>query len=565
MKKVWLLIAVVSLPAGAGLLAQLKTDDSPPLRSPASEQVSFVSATTDAFEFDPKAGERYEYDFKRDIVIRGLSKEMPAITYGGRLQIDVIEVSKDGFSALVSEQIIGQPKNSVIIKLLADKRGEKIQIFSRKLELETDRQHESVLKDLLAQLFFSSKVDTVGVFNARFEHLKPENGFRRMKKTKFSYLSGENLPTIVSSEHWLKWNDKYRMPEEVQGAEATKLGAGETSLSSEAGYKIKLAEVMAAAKVKRSLWVSLNEPTSLRALASKQSMRDHPDYVSLSLPDLLNQLRSIEQLSPGEQLKLFGDLVKFLEMNGESLPAFLNALKAGDALRKGADSPLFQAVVGALATVGTPEAQAALRDLYYDPAVPVSGKGSILGSFTTTQAQPDDATRNFLADVMVNESNKDLAYGAGFAFGSALGGLEKSKDASDGVAQILSAWERAKSGNISDQISVLDIMGNSGREEFLPVLSSVIAGSGAPELRAKATFALRYIKTKAATQLLASSLMHPDSYLRTAAVAAIGFATWAEVFRQPIESCSVSETVLAIKSACAKVLESSPRIIAQGN
>lgn len=561
MKNFWLLFLLGVVPAGAWILPKIL---SAPVAPPESRTLASAPGSTNYdlnLLYSPVAGQRYTYSFRREIILRGLDNNFPPITYEGKLHLDVIESGQTGFAALAKETIQGQPDTPVMVKVRADKKGDRVEIFSRPLAKDADRDHESVLKDLLSQLFFPLQSDTVGKYAAEFSPLeKSSGGFYRFKKTKLSYTDNKLLPKIVSSLHILEWSEKTKMPEEITGKESTSMGEGKTALASESGYQLKLLSVSPAGKIKKSLWAELKNSIPLNLAASTRPLSDHPEYASLNWPDLVRKLQVIDQLNASDKLKLFGDLVKFIQLDGKALTGLLAELKSQNAIKAGADSNLFQTVVGTLATVGTPEAQSALLEIYRDPDCPPSGKGSILGALTTTQSKADPGTIEFLADEMEKNANPDLAQGAAFALGAALEKVSSDSEAADPIARLLAAWANAKS--ISAQIALLDAMGNSGRAEFLPTLNKVLNGTGAPELRAKAVFSLRFIQAGSAKTLMATSLQDADDKVRTASVMAMAFATWSEIFRAALDGCISGEKVEPIKEACTDLRAKAPSTVA---
>jgi hypothetical protein len=244
-------------------------------------------------------------------------------------------------------------------------------------------------------------------------------------------------------------------------------------------------------------------------------------------------------------------LVKLLRIGGAKASDLLAVLRSGNEISAGAQSAVFQQVVGALATEGGADSQAALLELYRDPSSPVSGKGSILGALTTTQAPLDPPTRSFLEAQMEGERNKDLAEGAAFALGSALEKSPNDAETAEAVERILAAWNGSQSA--SDRLTLLDVMGNSGRVEFLPAISSVLPAGNSANIRAKAAFSLRFIKTESARSLLGASLADPETAVRTGAARGIDVAPWSEAFRDPVYACSASDPDAEVRRICAAV------------
>jgi hypothetical protein len=108
---------------------------------------------------------------------------------------------------------------------------------------------------------------------------------------------------------------------------------------------------------------------------------------------------------------------------------------------------------------------------------------------------------------------------------------------------------------------MLDVMGNSGRPEFLPSLEGVIQNGADPvEVRARAVYALRFVNAAAASRDLLASLASPETALREAAAGAIAAGSWSESYRAPLEACAASEPVGRIQESCRKTLASNARV-----
>ena len=195
---------------------------------------------------------------------------------------------------------------------------------------------------------------------------------------------------------------------------------------------------------------------------------------------------------------------------------------------------------------------------YKDPDCPVSGKGTILAAFTTTQATLQPTTREFLATEMKSEANGDLAHGAAFALGASLQNTSNDAQSATALEQIRQSWQlltsQGSGGNLGDQLALLDAMGNSGRSEYLSELQKTIDESGNPDLRAKAVFALRFMSGSDATQMLSQHLTDADSKVRLASAEAISQARWNEEFREPLQTCAASELLARIQAVCQAAL-----------
>jgi hypothetical protein len=516
------------------------------------------SAPADPLLFQPRAGQRYIYAFERRISFNGFGGlAIPPVAYHGEFFVDVLHASAQEFEAVLSERIAETNNQaSPILRARIGTQGDKLALFTGELKGEEEQQHANIIRDLVSNWVFPLRSDTAGEFTARIESLPGGALGPLLKKVKLSYAgaSGTNHPEVLSSLHFLQWNREISLPGELQGKETTRLGKSGSSLEADSRYHFRFRAIETIPIYSKATIKGLNSPSSLAL--NKKSMSSHPDYAKLDWSTILSALRGLDKMAAARQLDVFGDLLKFLGMHPEKIAEVLEMLRSPDVLGKGPDSPLFKTLVGALASLGTPEAQAALREIYAEAACAISCKGTILASLTTTQAPLDGATRDFLTSSMQTEKNPDLAHGAAFALGSALQNAPAGDpQITSAVNAILAAWSsQGQAGDMGEKLAWLDVMGNSGRSEFLPAIESVLAGTEDPTLRARAVFALRFIATESAALDLIRALADNAAQVRLAAANAIGFAAWNEAFRSPLTACGGSDASAQVRASCLAAL-----------
>jgi hypothetical protein len=301
----------------------------------------------------------------------------------------------------------------------------------------------------------------------------------------------------------------------------------------------------------------LNESETLAISAKSETSDSGEDWSTLR-----SELLALDSKDSDTQLKVFGNLARFLKLHSDAPSDLMDLLRAQGAIQLGMQSALFKAALGALITAGTPEAQAAALKIYSDPTCPVSGKGAILSALTTTQAPLTASTQDFLATTMKTEPNADLSQGASYALGSS---IQKTSDESKKADAIEALRERYlnSSGNLSDQLAALDAIGNSGQAAYLPDLRSIIQSADAASLlKAKAVFALRFIQSSEATELLSQSLTSVDTQVRQSAARAIAMARWSDSFRNPLQTCASKDPVSSIQAICRSTLAASDPTLA---
>ena len=564
--KIGLLAKLLLASAALGGAALVAVHGSGPRTAPEADRaLSSAGATSFAPEDEnrfylPVAGRRYTYSFSRRVAFEGqlAGAALPDLAFTGELYVDVLRADARSFEALVFQRVKeAGGKLSPPVRVEAGARGDDLALFTAQGLSEDDEGHVAVLKDLVALWLFPLRADTVGPYEARFETLPS----RDERKVKLSYRAGgANVPEVLSSMHLLRWNSAIHLPGEVGGQERTRLASRAGALTASSTYALKFLSYAPMPVPSRELLAGLRAESPL-ALQAKAKMEKHPDYAKLDWNEILGRLRSLERLEGGQQLEAFGDAVKFLRMHPEKAGELAALLLDPALLKLGMQSPLFRTLVGALATVGSPEALAALREAYDDPALAAEGRATILAALTTTQAPLDSPTRDFLARKMLAETDGRLAQSAAFALGSALQQSPADASSARGIAQIEAAWAaQPVSENLGTRLALLDVMGNSGRPEFYEKVSRVIEGGEDVKLRARAVFALRFMTNGEATNTLLRRLQDPSKELREAAASAIAHAEWKEAFRAPLGVCAEADSETRVRGICAKTLADHPAV-----
>lgn len=529
----------------------------------------------DGLRFQPMEGYLYTYRFERAIEIQSeLKNSIPPINYDGEFDLGVSRVKENGFEAFVTERLSSKTIQSlrgatipepIVMKLSVDTDAQTVSLLSPKSDNEGDKQHAAVLKDLIACWLFPLHSDTTGNYEAEFSTLSPEKvqgvTFLRFLKKKTAYLKSKSpTPEILSSSHIMSWDSKLKLPNQITGTERSEFKGDRLSLLTESSYSIQFLSLK---KGLGSLALSLSQNLQIDTLSlAATGSNVKPLKPSVNWASLNDRLAHFHDFSAHDQLDIFGDLTSLLRAEPKTVSDLMGFLQSQDVIKLGAQSPLFKTIVGALITSGSPDAQAAAIQIYQDTNCPVSGKGTILSSFTTTQAPIESATRSFLTSVMLNDQNSDLAAGAGFALGASLSPTATSTTSTPSVQQavqtIQNSWkETVTSANVSQELALLDVMGNSGNVSFLPNIESAISDSSDPSLRSKAVFALRFMNNDQASQTLTTSLSDSNSSVRLAAASAMGLANWNPTFEAPLRNCIKLDTSSQVRTACQKVLDQS--------
>lgn len=506
--------------------ALLPQDDLRSLASLSKTQIPQHSTLS----YRPQVGHQYHYHYSRKLEFQGSQQHLAPISYDGDLTLQILKTNTRGFEAIIRDR--------VSLRILYDYDSHSLQIFQPPSPTPDETQSIALLKDLIALFFYSHDTDTIGHYEARFILSYSDTDTQSWKKTKLAYTPHPThpIPEILSSEHELKLDLKLGMPNTVAGFETQRYS--EASLYTQSSYAMTLREVSKGVLLSHPEISSLTKPTTLditqdSALFASTGSTTHTEWSHLS-----QRLMQIENLHADERLRTLGDLIKSLKTEKTSIIGLTDFLRSHNVMKKGADSQLFKTVTGALASLGTPAAQQAVLELYQDPDLPVSGKGSILSALTTMQAPQTPETQETLLELARDGSNKSLTQGARFA---------ASSHYSPAVAELIHEVK------LSEIDTAIDMMGNSGSAVFIPELKQMMNDESDARIHAKAVFALRLMPTGDADLILSQSLRDPLVPVRAAAIEAILSRSWSEEYTEGIEHCKTYETNEYIKTQCLKV------------
>jgi hypothetical protein len=535
-------------------------------REPASLIPSGASVST-SIHFKPEAGKRYVYSFDRAIHVSGMSNQIPDIQYGGKFYVDVISADASGFDAWARTQVTGHEQASpVVFKIHVESTGKSVEISAPELASQEAHQFAGILKDLVATWVFPLESDTMGSYQVWFSPMAVKGNFAHIEKRKIAYLTASAAngaknkvrtitPEIVKSNHILEWDLQRFMPAVLQGEEVTSVGTGQMAFSSSAQYKMSFVEMV---NSPAQTVTGVFHAEALTLTPDSATGRARARFTAADWPRLQQRIMHVAELSPADQLALFGDLTAFLRSQGGGTLGGLMGLLSASTIAAGPASPLFKLAVGALATSGSPEDQAALLQIYQDPNCPAAGRATILAAMTTTQATLTDPTRAFLLSESQSDTDANLSSAAQLALGSSLQNAPTTDPtAQTSIASIQQAWASAQSTAQSEpqEMNLLSAMGNSGNPAFLPILSNVIDGDGDSSLKSTAVYALRGIQSPDAVGILDRELSDPNPALRLAAANAIQIGTWNSSYQAPLQQCANSDSVGQVQAACQAALK----------
>ncbi len=478
-----------------------------------------------------RAGTEFEYDFERRIDFdSSLLPSGTPVAYQGTLVVRILKKKKDGWTG--EAELLSENSKSISSARIEISQELRLSKMSGRLEDESGW----ALKDALASWAFFHNEDTSGRYRARLT--RDQNLWA---KTKIGYIAVPSAPTIVSSIHKMAWNANFNVPQTLDGNEVWQIEKKGGLLS--LNYRLSL--IATRSNVTAKLVGHLPDSKLPHSLTDDHQSEIHTKSPARSWHELIGALVWSDSLTGQQRLTLFSDLLAYLKTN----PGYAAELESLARKNAASNSRSYSIAIGTLATNGSPEAQASLRSLYEDPAIPEAAKGQILSAWTTTDRPLDEATRALLRRESESGLNKSLSTGATFALGSAM----RSGPDRQSIESIKRSHTTAE--NMRDRESAIEAMGNSGSTAFLGSIQHELAG-GDERIRASAAFSLRFIPGDEARSALSSALKDKDSKVRASAAEALRFRPVSEKWSAPLQQCSTNDPEAVVRDVCRQVIQS---------
>ncbi len=410
-----------------------------------------------------------------------------------------------------------------------------------RLEGQLENEAGWALKDALSSWAFFGQEDTSGSYRAQITEQEGVWTKSKLAYTQFSAPAPAKAPQVKSSSHRMKWDPQISAPFWIEGSEKWELQpttSGTIALS----YRLDL---LSSAYFKRPLTQGSLPQARLSnesALASHDSRELKRTTTGRTWSELRSALLRSDALSGTERLTLFNDLLTALKAN----PGLASELEAIARKAGPAGSRAFSLAIGTLATAASPEAQASLRSLYRDAAIPTEAKGQILSAWTTTDGTLDPPTRALLRSESEGGENSSLSSGASYALGSAMRhGVDP--ESLDSIRKIHSSAMTA-----ADRERALEAMGNSGRPEFVETMKQELQSEN-EQLRSAAAFSLRMIPGEEARAALEVALNDSSSGVRMAAVEALAYRPHGENWEAALTRCAKQDPESNVRASCLRV------------
>jgi HEAT repeat protein len=183
-----------------------------------------------------------------------------------------------------------------------------------------------------------------------------------------------------------------------------------------------------------------------------------------------------------------------------------------------------QAILGALAEVGSAEAQQALASVLTDPRCDTEERKTAVDAMLGLE-HPTRQTGEALKESLAS-NDPELRNSASLMLGTVAGRLAADDPAAaHSLVQRLSQ-DYGATNDLNEQLRVVGSLGNTRSADALPVITQSL-GSQDPALRAGAAAALRLVPGNAADSLLSNMITHEsDPSVRSAALMAAGYRSY---------------------------------------
>jgi hypothetical protein len=532
------------------------------------------------FQFKQQNGQSVVYDYSRTVQATGFPNNQSLdLQYEGQFFLTPI-AAKTGttqviFSADISSVTVAgrkltgkaiqggelaqvasrNPKSALMAELLPNGKIKALYMHKQALPGAMN-----IMRDLVASYvqeiptgttaqFRGPGQDTTGVYEADYV-FKP-CGFdkRKLRYTQVKNLALKDLPTIEDSKHSWTMSD-FGYPRSAEGFDRLTLSAA-VAIKTSVRYGFEFSDV-----IPKGLWTGkdlalFTVRTALNleseGMLMTGSSGKQPGFVVLDWKkDLIPALNKIDKnMRDGARLELFHDLNRLLKSRPELLPEFM-----AEAIKSNFESDKYRLLIGAINTLGTPEAQKVLTDIYKNPGVDKNGKQTVLSAFVLAESQPTTDSKAFLSQVVTSPTtDKNLRESALLAVGSSQKRSPDPQQRSLLQSQYQNAAER------SDQMVAMQAIGNSGDTALKTVIAETLKDETkhSPSLRQEAVYSLRFMVDQDSRNFLKTALQGQNLDAKHAASEALYFQENLGEFQDTLLNCLAKENK-AIRTNCARVV-----------
>ncbi len=289
---------------------------------------------------------------------------------------------------------------------------------------------------------------------------------------------------------------------------------------------------------------SLMELKSISVIKPKgDSKKSEKDTKSI-----LKDLDKVSGMGASETEKTFLDLAQNLEKNPELIDDYKNrflSLNSGDRARN--------MILGAFGYEGSIQSQAAMVEIYNNPATVEDEKIKVLNELAISPYALSAASKQFLTNEYKTSKNVDLSTSSILALGSSI-----SKDGDPSTVDFISKeWKKAKSTSDAEQGRKEEIlllsMGNSKSNAFDKQIDDALE-SDSKVIQENAVNALRFNQNEDSREKLYSNLTENDfTDVRIVAAQSMRYQPKDDKTLEALKSCT-SDPEVGVRVECYRSL-----------
>jgi hypothetical protein len=492
-----------------------------------------------------QSGQTPQQSIEAKFTAQARASVLSATADGSEVAFELSAVSSDVRVDGVSEPGSAQAPGTLLVVARLSPLGVLEELrFDTELDLPLMRQLKAVFS--LSQIVFAgdaraawtaSESDPNGRYEASYE-AEPVSGGIAIAKTAWSYAASgsgrieakgrlaavfERDGSLVSLEG--QRATTYSIQGQVAAEDTTSLCWTRTARSSASPERLAaLATAAARGRRVKPSSIERDEAATRRTLEAR--------VAGTTLEDVLAQLAAMPEANAMESQDLYLKLKSFLSLRPDV------AATAGVELAKlDARSAGFRVVAAALSNVGSPEAQAALRDATVGSD---EARARTLVPYLGTVDAPDAATEALLR-TLAERDESPLATSAALSLGAVAHTLRDS--AEERSRRIVQDAGRALAAapSVERQKLYLSVLGNVGTPEQAALVAPYLQ-SPDPTLRERAISALRFVGDAASEAELTRALLRDgDERVRASAADSLSFAARSDAAVEAYASAIRSE------------------------
>ena len=486
------------------------------VRSVASDEVR-----TEAFRFEKNATAKFNFN----------DKEIKH-SFKGQIYLDW----QDERVALTTMTIPGQKINFSVKAHFSDDYTLGCLEYPQDLK-EEEKDFASLYHNILLDYAYKSNRDENGQYLSHYTQTTDQSGKDIILKIKDKYIQTSQKQgefDIENSHHEILVSDRLTF---TRGEESFKVNlpfkerSGGVTVDAHISYKLERiqAEHLPEAMTSRTFG-----ECSTAFLKRKESIK------KMGFTEFQEALFNLERMGRRERRKLARKLISALKSNPQLLSSFM------DWANSVLGNPKLSAyALGILGSVGTPEAQQMLVDIYQEEAGHL--KNQVLNTLTLMKSPLSSDTRDFLRD-QADAENSEISKGALFALGSGIASDANSQASQEDLRYLENSL--ANTSSQQDKMKYLDALGNAGSESSLATLKKYTADSNSM-IRAKAITSLRSIASEDVGSLYSKALYDSSARVRKAAWSNIKASS--SQYATLMSDCSAISSDADIQKECAQL------------